>query len=350
MSFATPPGWYPDTGAPGTERWWDGTVWTAHTRPLAAAHSAPQQSPQQPYAAPESGYAPAPSTVPPPHQHTGGASRGGRTKILAITLSGLLVLGAAVTGALLLGRGDDDGTQAAPGPSAPGSTASPTDAGTDPATASPSPSPESSADENPGVLVDQLNGITMAVPDGWEKPDRASDGMPTMRTTVSYDCPGTSVSYCYRGTVSSRTAASGESDPKALAEADISAAADRAYGEDYLGRLTHGGITSHRVLKAGPVKVAGRSGHLVRWQVVTGKGPGGTVQSLVFPTTVGSETPVIVRFAFDADRPELPVSLMDTITASIRSLEDGDTGGGTTGGGDTTGGSTSSGVGASIEP
>ncbi|WP_143661781.1 DUF2510 domain-containing protein, partial [Streptomyces sp. st170] len=43
MSYATPPGWYPDTGAPGLERWWDGTSWTAHTRPPAAAGSAPHQ-------------------------------------------------------------------------------------------------------------------------------------------------------------------------------------------------------------------------------------------------------------------------------------------------------------------
>ncbi|WP_143665976.1 DUF2510 domain-containing protein, partial [Streptomyces griseus] len=99
MSYATPPGWYPDTGAPGTERWWDGTAWTAHTRPLAAAP------------APE-GFGP--PSLPLPHQrdpHDG--SGGSRTKVLAITLSGVLVLGAAVTGAVLLGR-DDSGTPAAP--------------------------------------------------------------------------------------------------------------------------------------------------------------------------------------------------------------------------------------------
>lgn len=39
----TPPGWYPDVNAPGTERWWDGTAWTAHARqaPPAAAFGVP---------------------------------------------------------------------------------------------------------------------------------------------------------------------------------------------------------------------------------------------------------------------------------------------------------------------
>ncbi|MFJ9309271.1 DUF2510 domain-containing protein [Streptomyces cyaneofuscatus] len=316
MSFATPPGWYPDAETLGTERWWDGTAWTAHTRASAAAHPAPHEPAHPPYAPQAFG----PPTAPPP-------PRGGsRTRVLAITLSSLLVLG-ALTAAVLLGP-HDSGTRAAPGPTA-----------SDPAPTAPAtsatPSPEGSPDGDPGVLVDQLNGITLAVPDGWEKVKSTSDDAPTIRTAVSYDCPGTSASFCYRGTVSTRTARAGQSDPKAIAEADISTAADKAYEEDVLGRRTHGGITSHRVLKAEPVAVAGRTGYLVRWRVVTAKGPGGVVQSVAFPSTVGSETPVIVRLAFDADRPELPVSLMDTITRSVRPIGDS---------------ATSGGVGASIGP
>lgn len=48
MSNATPPGRYPDTAAPGNERWWDGTAWTAHTRPYAPATQ--QSGPVQPAA------------------------------------------------------------------------------------------------------------------------------------------------------------------------------------------------------------------------------------------------------------------------------------------------------------
>ncbi|MFE2295480.1 DUF2510 domain-containing protein [Streptomyces sp. NPDC059452] len=322
MSFATPPGWYPDAGAPGTERWWDGTAWTAHSRPLAAAPPVPHAPAQQPYA-----HQPFGPPAPP-------ARGGGRTRVLTIALASVLVLGTALTAAILLGP-DDSGTRAAPGPnrSDPASTA-PATASTTPSPV-PSSSPEGDPDDDPAVLVDQLNGITLAVPDGWEKSTRASDAVPTMRTAVSYDCPGSGASFCYRGTVSTRTAQAGESDPKAIAEADITTAADRAYGEDTLGRSTHGGITSHKVLTSEPVTVAGRTGYLVRWRVVTGKGPGGTVQSVAFPSAAGSETPVIVRFAFDAGRAELPVSLMDTITRSIRPIGDS---------------ATSGGVGASIGP
>ncbi|MFI0877910.1 DUF2510 domain-containing protein [Streptomyces parvus] len=361
MSYATPPGWYPDTGTPGLERWWDGTAWTAHTRPSAAGPAASHQPPAPadpgpaqsgPAQSGPAGFGPAdpgpgsfgpgsfgpaeaapagfgPPSLPLPHQRGphDGSGGGNRTKILAITLSGVLVLGTAVTGVILLGR-DDGGTPAAPATTT--STSAPVT--TPSATASASDEPE--PDENPAVLVDQLNGVTVPVPEGWEKPKSSSSDVPTIRTLQSYDCPGGS-SFCYHGTVTTHTARSAETDPKALAEADITTAADLAYEEDSLGRRKHGGITSHKVLKAEQLSVAGRVGYLVRWQVTTGKGPGGYVQSVAFPSSVGSGTPVIVRLVFDADVAELPLSLMDTITRGVRPL--GDDG-------------TSGGVGASISP
>ncbi|MGW8886906.1 DUF2510 domain-containing protein [Streptomyces sp. NPDC055749] len=300
MSNATPPGWYPDAGIPGTERWWDGTAWTAHTRPLGAVAPALHQT----YATQEFGSAPRRS--------------GGSTKTALVIMAGLVVVGAAVAGAVLLGRdGGDTEPQTAPTTSGP---ASPTQD---------SPSPSDSPSDDPKVLVDQLNGITLPVPEGWEKPDNTLDGATTMRTSLSYRCPGDSGNLCYHGTVTSRTASSTDlTSVEALAKEDIKTAADNAYEEDSLGDLIHGGITSHKELASTSVSVAGRTGYLVRWQVTTGKGPGGYVQSLVFPSAVGSETPVIVRFAFDAGQDKLPVTLMDTITKGIRPVGDSATSGG----------------------
>ncbi|MFJ6318481.1 DUF2510 domain-containing protein [Streptomyces californicus] len=310
MSYATPPGWYPDTGAPGLERWWDGTAWTAHTRPLAAAPQAPP---------PPAGYGPPSAPLPHRRGPHDGPTGGNRTRILAVTLSGALVLGAAVAGVILLGR-DDDGTTAAPTTttSAQAPATSPAPA----ATSGGAPAP----DADPAVLVDQLNGITLPVPEGWERPETSSARVPTIRTEQSYDCPGGS-SFCYHGTISTHTAAGGDT-PEEIAEADIATAADLAYEEDGIGRRLHGGIRTHKVLEARETAVAGRTGYLVRWQVTTGRGPGGYVQSLAFPSSVGSGAPVIVRFAFDAGVPDLPLSLMDTITRGIRPVGDSATSGG----------------------
>lgn len=60
-SPSPPPGWYPDTTAPGTERYWDGTAWTEHRRPVTAAPppppAPPPPAPPTPYGTPPKGSA-----------------------------------------------------------------------------------------------------------------------------------------------------------------------------------------------------------------------------------------------------------------------------------------------------
>jgi hypothetical protein len=124
---------------------------------------------------------------------------------------------------------------------------------------------------------------------------------------------------CRHGRVISRTVtANDERSPKALAEHDIADAANTAYDRDLLDNRPFGGVTSHRQLRASPVAVAGSVGYLVRWQVKTGAGPGGYVESLAFPPSVGSRALVIVRFAFDAGADGPPLTDMDRITEGIR--------------------------------
>lgn len=304
MSYPTPPGWYPDAAAPGNERWWDGATWTAHTRPLA--------------------------TVPVPSGPGRGSGAGGRSvRTVALVAAGAVVVGAVVTGAVLL-TGDGEAPPTAHRSS--GAPSRPAATGTDAAGGDAGPSPASSpAGEDPTVLVDQLNGITLPIPDGWERVEHPVEEMLTMRTAdaEAYYCPGTSSALCHHGTVTTRTASGTDATtPEEIAEEDIDAAAKRAYDEDIIGRPLHGGIMSHRQIAAGPVTVAGRTGYQVRWRVVTGKGPGGYVQSLAFPSAVGSESPVVVRYAFDAGPDGPPLALMDTLTRGIRPLGDSETGGG----------------------
>ncbi|MER5579783.1 DUF2510 domain-containing protein [Streptomyces massasporeus] len=286
-----PPGWYPDPHAPHRQRWWDGTAWTEHRR------------------APE-----APAAPPP-----GGGS--GRTKAVALTATGVVLVAAIVTGAVVLGGGDGDGTTTRTAPTTPAHTPD-----------SPEPTPETSTSEpsadDPAVVEDQLNGITFPLLDGWVRPQHVAQDDVVMTTDGTYDCPG-GVGLCRHGMVFSRTVTENdEKSPEALAKADISEAADEAYDRDSLGRELHGGMKSHRVVKSGPVAVAGRAGYLVRWRVTTAKGPGGYVQSLVFPSSVGTESPVLVRYVFDAGEDGPPLADMDRVTKGIRPFGDADTGGG----------------------
>ncbi|WP_326724257.1 MULTISPECIES: DUF2510 domain-containing protein [unclassified Streptomyces] len=296
MSSTPPPGWYRDPSYPLVERWWDGTAWTDHRRE--------PEIPQQPLARPE-----VPKGSP------------GRAKAVALVVAGAVLVTSIVTGAVILARSDDTGdaavnttptTPTAPAPSA---------------TTSEPPSDEPDADD-PAVVVDELNGITLPLPDGWARPENVVEDDVVMTTPGTYDCPG-DPGLCRRGRVVSRTVTGNdEKSPEVLAKQDIEDAADSAYDRDLVNRRPYNGIDSHQQVKAGPVAVAGRAGYLVRWRVRTAAGPGGYVQSLAFPSSTGSQALVIVRFAFDAGEDGPPLSDMDRITKGIRPVGDADTGGG----------------------
>ncbi|MGW3496759.1 DUF2510 domain-containing protein [Streptomyces sp. NPDC001020] len=295
MSSAPPPGWYRDPSYPLTERWWDGVAWTDHRRQ--------PQMPEPPLASP-----------PPPD---GGSPR--RAKAVALTAAGVVLVAAVVTGAIVLGR---DGGGAARADSPPTATTSvPTEG-----TPSPSPSPSTSASGDPNVVVDELNGITFPVIEGWDRPKNVTNDATVLTTPGTYDCPG-DPGLCYHGQVTSRTAAAGV-PVKDLVRGDIEDAANAVYDRDAIGNRPFGGITSHRLVKSGQIAVAGRAGYFVRWRVTTAKGPGGYVQSLAFPSSVGSQAPVIVRFACDAGPDGPPLADMDRIIRGIRPVGDAATGGG----------------------
>ncbi|MGW0825872.1 DUF2510 domain-containing protein [Streptomyces sp. NPDC002845] len=299
MSSTPPPGWYRDPSYPLTERWWDGTAWTDHRR----QPEIPQPPPAQP---------------PPP----GGGSR--RAKFIALTAAGVALAAAVVTGTIVLSADDgDEPTRTTP----TAASSSPVEAA-ESDTPSPAPSTSEPPDDDPAVVVDQLNGITFPLLDGWVRPQYVTDDDIVLTTPGTYDCPG-DAGLCHRGRVISRTVTfNDETSPEALAKNDIEDAANAAYDRDRTDKRPYGGITGHRLVNSGPVAVAGRTGYFVRWRVTTAEGPGGYVQSLAFPSTVGSESPVVVRFAFDAGGDGPPLADMDRITEGIRPIGDADTGGG----------------------
>ncbi|MFI5858451.1 DUF2510 domain-containing protein [Streptomyces parvulus] len=354
-----PPGWYRDPSAAHQERWWDGTAWTEHRRapgatgygtpgatgygtPGAAGYGTPGPTGfgtpgPTGYGAPADtghGASPGPYPVPPaqPGQpstvplFTGGAEGRaggtGRGKAVALVLAAAVLVGAIVTGVVVLGEDD------APAPGTQAPPVAPTATGAPPVTEEPSPTRSEPSADDPAVVEDQLNGVTFPLPKGWVRPEYVAEDDVMMTTDGTYDCPADG-GVCRHGLVVSRTVTSNaESSPKTLARQDIEDAADDAYDRDLIGNKPFGGIVSHEEVAAGPVAVAGRAGYYVRWRVRTAEGPGGHVQSLVFPSTVGTESPILVRYVFDAGDEGPPLADMDRITKGIRPVGDADTGGG----------------------
>lgn len=354
MSMTTPPpapggaggpaGWYRDPDAPHTERWWDGTAWTAHSRAAGAAGDPQGQTPggQGGVFGPAQGGAFGPAqggAFGPARPHAaavrhsapgtaptgGGKDRGGK-RLMAMAGAGVALVAAVAAAALLLGPDDGGSTT---GASPTGSTTAAGEPTTDPKGSPP-------AMQDATVMEDQLNGIAINIPQGWVRAETSLEPGATIYTDETYECPGGGSALCRHGRVSSMTAndQANAGSPEALAKADITRAAEAVYGEDTFGDRPHGGIESHKVLKSQNVAVAGKAGYLVRWRVVTGEGPGGYVQTIALPSPAGTGALMVVRFAFDAGPSAPGLDVMDEIAASIRPI------------GDTTGG----GVGSSIGP
>ncbi|MEU6576590.1 DUF2510 domain-containing protein [Streptomyces sp. NPDC046805] len=311
MTQATPPGWHPDPGqtidTPPTERWWDGTAWTDHTRPAgsAAAWVPPTQPSgagaypaapleQAPYpACPGYGGYPGYPVQPPP-----GARRGLRAGIaVAIAAAVLACVG---IGAYAIAKGaGSDGDRAGRQPS-PGRSALPRVKGG-------------------GTVPDPVNGISFPVPDGWTGQTAGAGAQ--LGSDDTYKCPGDTTKKCTAGGAYSAPAVALGSEggtPEEVAKADIAANAKESYGGAAYGR-----ITSHDVLVSKAVTVAGERGYLVRWKAVTSKGADGYVESLAFPSPRNTERMVVVRFGVDAGREE---SVIDEITKGIKASSAGDVG------------------------
>lgn len=175
------------------------------------------------------------------------------------------------------------------------------------------PSPEQS--EPPkirsGSVTDSVSGISLPIPKGWYGQEVRAGAQVT--SDDSYKCPGDTTSTCTKGGAYSAPAlalGTKGSTAEEIAKADIAANAEESYG----GK-SYGGITSHDVLAAESVTVAGQKGYLVRWKAITSKGADGIVESLAFPSPANQKLMVVVRFGVDADQKE---SVLDEITKGIK--------------------------------
>ncbi|MFD5157375.1 hypothetical protein ACFWMJ_04780 [Streptomyces hawaiiensis] len=253
--------------------------------------------------------------------------KGRRLRIGAAVAAAVVVLTCIGVGVYALtdngGGGGSPTSQAPGGPGAPGGQGGPGgpggsggsggSGGDGGGSGGQSPRPEQS--EPPkvrsGSVTDAVNGISLPIPKGWY--GQQGNAGAHVTSDDSYKCPGDTSSTCTKGGAYSAPAlALGTKGDTAeeIAKADIAANAEESYG----GK-SYGGITSHDVLDAKAVTVAGQQGYLVRWKAVTSKGADGIVESLAFPSPANAKQMVVVRFGVDADQKE---TVLDDIAKGIK--------------------------------
>ncbi|WP_407911369.1 DUF2510 domain-containing protein [Kitasatospora sp. NE20-6] len=348
MSEQIPAGWYPDpkdtTTDPRPERYWDGTGWTATTRP----------APGGPAAAGPDDAAPGGTTVlegrileddstvrypelppmpvgAPPKKARRKPSRAVVVAAAVAAVAGLAV-GSGVTYAAM-----DDGPDAGPriadgrgGARPGGGDAFAGPEGGFPGFGLPGQGEGNGQGNGQGGGNGRGNGNGNGQGGGQGGGSQAADTAVDVRNAISLPVPagwtgGTNTTGYAALSIGSYTCADGKtqcslagansgnltgSDAKQAALADIAAAAEDSYGK----------ITSHQEVKSEAVTVNGRSGYLVRWKVDAPQGNDGYVETVVFPGAKAG-TLISVHLGFDIADKAPDVAVMDTIVKGIATAE-----------------------------
>ncbi|NEA42687.1 hypothetical protein, partial [Streptomyces sp. SID11385] len=179
-----------------------------------------------------------------------------------------------------------------------------------------------------GTVPDLVNGLRIPVPKGWEGQSLTTGASVDAGT---YACPvpdpsaGDEDSCVHGGIQSVPAAALGITAKTAeeIAKADIAKNAEDSYGGG-----AYGDITSHSVDTAKAVKIAGSEGYLVRWKVVTSKGPDGYAETVAFPSPTTKQM-VVLRVGLDISDDAPKLSVLDELLDGIKAGEAATSGGGT---------------------
>ncbi|EGJ73571.1 hypothetical protein STTU_0782 [Streptomyces sp. Tu6071] len=259
------------------------------------------------------------------------APRRGRGRWIAGISVGVVLLAVLGVGSWALVAGDDDDAKS-PAASAPREPGAP-DGG------NPSTPPRQrgeggggsgggSGTVRSGTVPDLVNGLRIPVPKGWEGQSLTTGASVN---AGSYACPvpdpsaGDEDSCVHGGVQSVPAVALGITAKTAeeIAKADIAKNAEDSYGGG-----AYGDITSHSVDAAKPVRIAGSEGYLVRWKVVTSKGPDGYTESVAFPSPTTKQM-VVLRVGLDISDDAPKLSVLDGLLDGIKAGEAGTAGGGT---------------------